>query len=162
MFSSELTCSNCGWRTVCGREDAIARLKIVGLLRRDPDPDDDLIRVLLTEAAPRMTCPLCKVQRLRAADHDASQDDDGDWQQGDWQTAVLCEVCRKPIDPERVEALPGVKRCVGCQGQSETGVDTEEPEYCPHCGSLVELRASRGSGITRYRRFCTGQPPCRL
>jgi hypothetical protein len=158
MFSSELTCSNCGWRTVCGREDAIARLKIVGLLRRDPDPDDDLIRALLTEAAPRMTCPLCKEQRLRAADHDASQDNDD----GDWQTAVLCEVCRKPIDPERVEALPGVKRCVGCQGLSETGTDTEEPEYCPNCGSLVELRASRGAGITRYRRFCTGNPSCRL
>ena len=34
--------------------------------------------------------------------------------------------------------------------------------FCPRCGSLVEIRVSRGSGITRYRRFCTGDPPCRL
>jgi hypothetical protein len=38
----------------------------------------------------------------------------------------------------------------------------KEPEYCPHCGSLVELRTTRGSGITRDRRFCTGNPSCRL
>ena len=156
MFSSELICGNCGWRTVCGRDDAIGRLRLIGLLRRDPDPDDGLLRALY-QSAPRMTCPLCKEKRLHAADYDASQDSDDDW-----QTAVLCEVCRQPIDPERVEALPGVKRCVACQGRDEAGKDIEEPEYCPHCGSIVEIRTSRGTGITRYRRFCTGQPPCRL
>lgn len=157
MFSSEVICGNCGWRTICGRDDAIGRLRLIGLLRRDPDPDEDLLRVLFADAAPRMTCPLCKEKRLHAVEHGASQED-GD----DWQTAVLCEICREPIDPERVEALPGVKRCVACQNLSEAGTDTEEPEYCPNCGSLVEVRASRGTGITRYRRFCTGQPPCRL
>jgi len=155
-FSSQLVCRNCQWRTVCGREDAIGRLRLVGMLRRDPDPDEDLLAVLLTEAAPRMTCPLCKEKRLSAIDHDPVADD------ADWQSAVLCEVCRQPIPPERVEALPGVKRCVACQGRSETGVAVEEPEYCPHCGSLVEIRVGRGAGITRYRRFCTGEPPCRL
>lgn len=157
MFSSELICGNCGWRTICGRDDAIARLRLIGLLRRDPDPDEELLRALFAESAPRMTCPLCKVKRVHAVDYDASQEDDADW-----QTAILCEICREPIDPERVEALPGVKRCVVCQNREEAGITTEEPEYCPHCGSLVELRASRGPGITRYRRFCTGQPPCRL
>jgi hypothetical protein len=157
MFSSELICGNCGWRTVCGREDAIARLKIVGLLRRDPDPGEDLLRVLFAEAAPRMTCPICKEKRLHAVEHDSSGEEDADW-----QSAVLCEVCRQPIPPERVEALPGVKRCVGCEGRDEAGTAVEEPEYCPQCGSIVEIRISRGTGITRYRRFCTGQPPCRL
>jgi hypothetical protein len=75
---------------------------------------------------------------------------------------VLCEVCQAPIPPERLEALAGVKRCVACQGRTEAGVAIEEPEYCPHCGALVEIRLSRGGGITRYRRFCTGNPPCRL
>jgi RNA polymerase-binding transcription factor DksA len=157
VFSSELICRNCQWRTVCGRDDAIARLRIIGLLRRDPDPDENLLRVLFVEAAPRMTCPMCKEKRLHAVDHDPEEDADADW-----QSAVLCEVCRKPIPPERVEALPNVKRCVGCQGRDEAGTAVEEPEYCPHCGSLVEIRASRGTGITRYRRFCTGNPACRL
>jgi len=156
MFSLELICRNCGWRTVSGRDDAIGRLRLVGMLRRDPDPNDDLLGVLFTEAAPRMTCPLCKEKRLDAVDHDPEADDD------DWQSAVLCEVCREPIPPERVEALPGAKRCVACQGRDEAGISVEEPEYCPHCGSLVEIRVGRGTGITRYRRFCTGEPPCRL
>jgi hypothetical protein len=87
-----------------------------------------------------------------------ADDDDGDW-----QAAVLCEVCRQPIAAERLEALPGTNRCVACQGKAElAGVHDEEPEYCPYCGSLVEIRVSRGAGITRYRRFCTGSPPCRL
>jgi len=157
VFSSELVCRNCGWRTICGREEAIGRLRLVGVLRRDPDPDEDLLGVLFTESAPRMTCPICKEKRLHAVEHASGDEDDTDW-----QSAVFCEVCREPIPPERVEALPGVKRCVACQGRNEAGIAVEEPEYCPRCGSLVEIRASRGTGITRYRRFCTGQPPCRL
>ncbi|HEX4414713.1 MAG TPA: TraR/DksA C4-type zinc finger protein [Lacipirellulaceae bacterium] len=149
---------NCGWRTVCGPADAIARLRLIGLLRRDKEPDEDVVAALLTEAAPRMTCSLCKEKRLVAR----PSDDTGDFSDDDWQAAVLCEVCREPIDPERLEVLPGTKRCAGCQSKSEAGQLADEPDYCPNCGSLVELRVSRGGGITRYRRVCTGEPPCRL
>jgi Zn finger protein HypA/HybF involved in hydrogenase expression len=156
VFSYELTCSNCGWQTVCGRDDAIARLRLIGQLRREPDPDEDLVATLFVEAAPRMTCPLCKEKRLAAR---PTVDDYAD----DWQAAVLCEICRAPIDAERLDAIPGTKRCAACQGKTEAGQLSEiEPDYCPNCGSLVEIRISRGSGITRYRRVCTGDPPCRL
>ena len=156
MFSYQLSCANCGWQTVCGCNDAIARLRIIGQLRREKDPSEDVVAELLVDAAPRMTCPLCKEKRLRAQ---PSVDDSAD----DWQAAVLCEVCREPIDPERLEAIPGAKRCAGCQGKSESGQLAEyEPDYCPNCGALVEVRVSRGGGITRYRRVCTGEPPCRL
>ena len=159
MFSFELTCRNCGWRTICGTADAAARLRLIGLLRREPDPDEDLLAELLVESAPRMTCPICKEKRLIATRSDSSVDSDD----GDWQTAVLCEVCREPIAPERLEAIPGAKRCAACQGKTEAGqLDDEEPEYCPQCGAIVEVRVSRGGGITRYKRFCTGEPPCRL
>ena len=60
MFSYELTCRNCGWRTVCGPADAAARLRLIGLLRREPDPDEEMLAALFVEAAPRMTCPICK------------------------------------------------------------------------------------------------------
>ena len=156
MFSYELLCGRCGWRTVCGREDAVARLRLIGLLRREPDPEDDTVAVLFVDAAPRMTCPLCKEKRLLARAADDTDD-------GDWQTAVLCEVCRAPIPPERLEAVPGAKRCAACQEQAELGaLEPPEPEYCPQCGAFVEIRMSRGAGITRYKRFCTGNPPCRL
>ena len=159
MFSYELTCRECGWRTVCGTADAAARLRLIGLLRREPDPEEDLLATLLVESAPRMTCPICKEKRLVATPSDAEQNVDD----GDWQAAVLCEICRAPIAPERLEAIPGAKRCAACQGKAEAGrmVD-DELEYCPQCGALTVVRISRGSGITRYKRFCTGEPPCRL
>jgi Zn finger protein HypA/HybF involved in hydrogenase expression len=159
MIAFELACHGCGWRTVCGRADAIGRLRLVGQLRREREPEDELVAALLVESAPQMTCPVCKEKRLQATPTDA----DADAADGDWQAATLCEVCREPIPPERLEALPGALRCVACQEKSESADATDESrEYCPHCGSLVELRVSGGGGITRYRRFCTGDPPCRL
>jgi hypothetical protein len=159
VFSYEITCSNCGLRTVCGPNDAVARLRIIGLLRRDKDPEEDAVGTLLVEAAPRMTCPLCKEKRLTAC----PSADDAAATADDWQAAVLCEVCREPIAPERLEAIPGAKQCAACQGKSETGrLPDSEPDYCPNCGAVVEVRVSRGSGITRYKRVCTGEPPCRL
>jgi RNA polymerase-binding transcription factor DksA len=156
MFAYELKCRECGWRTVCDREDATARLRLIGLLRRESDPDDDLIAALHIETAPRMTCPICKEKKLSASLAD-------DTEAAEWQAAVLCEICRAPIPAERVEAIRGVKRCANCQQQTECGeLADDEPEFCPHCGALVKLRLSRGAGITRYERVCTGIPPCRL
>lgn len=155
MFSYELRCSNCGWQTVSGIEDAVTRLRIIGQLRRDKEPDEALVAELLVDSAPRMTCPLCKEKRLSAR---PTADDDVE----EWQAAILCEVCRQPIDAERLEAIPSTKRCAACQGKAEAGKLVDEPDYCPHCGALVEVRISRGSGVTRYKRFCTGEPPCRL
>jgi Prokaryotic dksA/traR C4-type zinc finger len=156
VFSYQLNCRRCGWRTVCGPDDAVARLRLIGLLRREPDPGDDLVAELLVEAAPRMSCPTCKEKALSASPTDVGDD-------APWQAAALCEVCRAPIPPERLEAVPDAKRCTACQGKAEAGQFPDaEPDYCPHCGALVELRVSRGSGITRYRRLCTGDSPCRL
>jgi Prokaryotic dksA/traR C4-type zinc finger len=157
MISFELVCRRCGWRTVSGREDAIARLRLIGQLRRDRDPEDAIVSELFVESAPRMTCPVCKEKSLYTRPADEQLDD------GDWQAAMRCEVCRQPIPPERLEAIPGAERCSACQSKAETGQLTDdEPEYCPQCGALVELRVSRGGGITRYKRFCTGDPACRL
>jgi hypothetical protein len=156
VFSYELICSRCEWRTVSGYGDAVARLRLIGLLRREPDPGEEVLAALFVDAAPRMTCPICK-EKCLIAQPSGANDEDG------WQTAVLCQICRLPIDPERLEAIPGTKRCAACQGKAESGQLTDlEPDYCPHCGALVEIRVSRGSGITRYKRVCTGNPSCRL
>jgi Zn finger protein HypA/HybF involved in hydrogenase expression len=156
MIAYELQCRRCGWRTVCGLDDAVFRLRLIGLLRREPDPDENVVAALVVEAAPRMTCPLCKEKSLVATPAEDAPD-------GDWPAAVVCDICRGPIPPERLEALPGVKRCASCQQKSESGQLREsEPEYCPQCGALVEIRMTRGTGITRYKRVCTGIPPCRL
>ncbi len=157
MLSRSLSCPECQWRTVSGPADIASRLRLVGMLRRDGDPDEAILAALLPEAAARMTCPGCKRIGLVVGDADEIEDE------YDWQAAVLCDRCRQPIDPERLEVFPETRRCVPCQAKAEAGeAEPDEPEYCPKCGSLVELRVSRGSGLTRYRRFCTGNPSCRL
>jgi Zn finger protein HypA/HybF involved in hydrogenase expression len=156
MFSYELTCRHCGWRTVCGLDGAIARLRLIGQLRRDKEPDESIVESLLLESAPRMTCPICKEKQLWAQPSTSEEDET-------WATAVLCDICREPIAPERLEAIPNVKRCAACATRAEKGeLSALEPDFCPHCGSLVEVRVSRGGGITRYKRVCSGDPPCRL
>ena len=154
----KLVCHDCESESLCDYEEAVRRLRLVGLLRRESEPDEVALGELLTSAAPRMACPVCKSAGLIA-----SKGDDEDFAEDDWQTAVLCEICRQPVPPERLEVLPGVRRCVACQARDESGTLTDdEPEFCPKCGAIVELRVSRGAGITRYKRFCTGLPPCRL
>ena len=34
----------------------------------------------------------------------------------------LCEICRKPISPERLQALPQTKRCVACAERNGSDV----------------------------------------
>lgn len=140
-----------------GLAEAVAKLRLIGRLRRDKEPDEATVAALLEADSRLMTCPTCKRRGL--ACREASEDD---WEADDWQAAVLCEFCRQAIDPERLEFLPATKRCADCQGKAEAGtLDEGEPEFCPKCGGLVELRVSRGSGITRYRRFCTASD-CRI
>ncbi|WP_442485503.1 TraR/DksA C4-type zinc finger protein [Aeoliella sp. SH292] len=156
MLRKTLHCRKCGFRTIAGTDDLVARLRLVGQFRRDKEPDEAIVEALLPEYTPLMTCPMCKSIGLVAEDADTEWDDTDDW-----QAAVLCEICRKPIDPERLEYLPDTRCCTDCQQKSESGtLPDDDPDFCPRCGALVELRVSRGSGITRYRRFCTGG--CRL
>ncbi len=150
MLSKTFFCDDCGWRGVEGSAGIANRLRSLGLLKREKQPDDELLEQLLPGAAEKIACPECGAVGLRIADGEPDDEDD-------WQAAVLCEGCRKPIPPERLEALPGARRCVACQSVSETDPESEwEPEFCPRCGALVELRVSGAGGLTRYKRFCTG------
>lgn len=154
MISSLLSCPNCNWQTTCGEEQIATRLRTLGLLRRAPNPPEELVAELLRSNVSRLSCDQCASIGLLIAPADDRDDD--------WQQAVVCEVCRKPIPLERLEIFPKAKRCVACQDVADRGEDQDEPDFCPKCGALVELRVSRASGITRYKQFCTGTPSCRL
>ena len=111
-----------------------------------------LVETLFVEAAPQMTCPICKEKSLFAR-----LSEDVDEEPGDWQTAVLCEICREPIDPERLEAIPGTKRCAACAAKAESGqLDEIEPDYCPQlrcaCGSARKSRFRHNSLQARLHR----------
>jgi hypothetical protein len=111
---------------------------------------------MLASHGSRLICDRCGKQTLNVR-LDADCDDRGQWEQ-----VVVCEVCRESITPERLEIKPSATRCVKCQDAADRGQSFVEPDYCPKCGSLLELRVSRSGGITRYKLWCTGDPPCRL
>ena len=148
-----LECPQCSWQVTCSIEQIVERLRRVGALRRATHPPDDLVLELLYNHLPELTCDKCQQKGLVLSE---------DEEEGDWQQAVVCEVCRQPIPPERLEVFPNARCCVNCQNSADRGELAEEPDFCPRCGSLVELRVSRAGGLTRYKRFCTGDPPCRL
>jgi RNA polymerase-binding transcription factor DksA len=155
MISIQLHCDHCQWWTLCGDPDLVRRLRKIGVLRRAESPPEDLVRELLNSHGAQLTCDRCQRAQLRFVD--GAPDDEGDWQQ-----ARLCEVCREPIAPERIEFLPSTTRCTVCQDASDRGVRQIEPEFCPKCGALAELRVSSAGGITRYKLFCTNSPACRI
>jgi ssDNA-binding Zn-finger/Zn-ribbon topoisomerase 1 len=156
MLSVQLDCDGCGWRTLCGEGEILRRLRIVGQFRRATDPPEEMVREVLLAHGGALACDECMAAGLRVT-LDPSQDDGDEWEQ-----AIVCEICREPIPAERLEYLPGATRCVKCQDAADRGRAFVEPEYCPKCGSLLELRVSRGGGITRYKLWCTGSPACRL
>ncbi len=165
MFSSTLVCTQCGWRTIGGEEEIVRRLRALGLFRRAPHPPIELVSELLKTHAHRLTCDACHNTGLYSPAVSAGSLAGSlaeSESRGDWQQAILCQICREPISPDRLEVFPNARRCAKCQDLSDRGAEPITPEYCPKCGALVELRVSRGGGITRYKRFCTGQPPCRL
>ncbi len=157
-MSAIIECNQCGWRTVCGHEDLARRLRNLGLLRRAPHPPADLVEELARSNLHRLVCDQCHAMGLAFVALDDVETDEA----GDWQQAVLCEICRQPVPPERLEIFPKVRRCVSCQNASDRGMEPDAQEYCPKCGALLEVRVSQGGGVTRYKQFCTGQPPCRL
>jgi hypothetical protein len=166
MLSNILACSKCRWRTVCGEDELARRLRTLGLLRRSPHPPPELVSELLRVNVHRLACDACHHVGLTiVADGDDSPrgkpsiaDDDA----SGWQQAVICQICREPISPERLEVFPNSERCAKCQDLADRGAEPAPPEFCPKCGALLEMRVSRGGGITRYKQFCTGSPSCRL
>jgi predicted RNA-binding Zn-ribbon protein involved in translation (DUF1610 family) len=125
-------------------------LKSAGMVRRDTAPEPELLPELFRAAAAKFACPKCGRLGLVAAD--AGEDDDEAW-----GMARKCVECGQPIPRERLEVFPGATLCVECQGKSDRGEPTGEAEYCPRCGSVMQLRQS-GRGVTRYVMAC---PRCR-
>ena len=155
MLSRQFECGACGWWTLAGEVEIARRLRTLGLLRRASDPPTEMVLELLATYGPKLPCDRCRATGLTIR-----EGDEGD--RGDWHTAVVCELCREPIPAERLDALPDARRCVTCQAAADRGQSFVEPDYCPKCGSLLELRVSGGGGTTRYKLFCTGSPSCRL
>ncbi len=149
----EVSCRSCGYRRVLGPVQMLEQLRHDGLLKRAKEPARDVIQELFVSRLDRLPCPTCGVSGLQWGPAE-------EWNDADWDDAVpvagrACEVCRRPISPERLEVFPDTRRCRDCQQSADRGEDSAEPEYCPRCGAIMQLRLQRGAGIARYEMYCS-------
>jgi RNA polymerase-binding transcription factor DksA len=150
-----IRCQSCGRRADLTYAELLSRLRELGFLRREGEPSPELAVELAQSAIAEGrwgTCPDCGSARWGAA----SPMDDVD-EAADWGDVRHCQQCGAVIPAERVEVFPNSTQCARCQQQSERGPAADEVEYCPHCGSIMQLKASTSPGAT-YRMHC---PSCR-
>ncbi|NUQ64024.1 MAG: TraR/DksA C4-type zinc finger protein [Pirellulales bacterium] len=147
----ELSCPDCSWSEVCGPAGVARWLRAAKKVRTGREPQYDIMVALLLGTAGQLTCPRCGRTGLAAG---PPRDDVL------WADNTTCQSCSRPIPRERLEAVPGTRLCAACRQAEESG-GAGEVEYCPRCGSPMELRLSRSAGISRYVMECTASPPCR-
>lgn len=147
-----IRCQNCGRQSDLSLADLLARLRELGFLRREVEPPLELTIELAQSAIAEGrwgNCPDCGQGHWGTSEPET---DDAD----EWGDARHCQQCGAVLPAERLEVFPNSTLCARCQQQSESGT-AEELEYCPHCGSIMQLRASTSPGAT-YRLYC---PSCR-
>lgn len=139
----ELFCPHCQATEICGPDRMIAKLRSVSVLRREADPETDLLVELFRSSASRLPCHACKQIGLQAR----APVDEG------WETVRFCESCAMRIPDERLELFPTAKRCAKCEASSSQD-DHSSREFCPRCGEVLNMRLRRGGGIARYQMTC--------
>lgn len=145
-------CPVCRHSEPSGSETLIARLQSAGLLKRatrEERSDLSYLLALAETASQRWHCPDCGASGVTVAEKDASHDVDG---------GKPCAACGKLIPPARIELFPETSLCTSCQSTVDRGGTPDTEEYCPRCGTRMQIRAAGGSGVSRYALVC---PHCR-
>ncbi len=155
MFESSynvyLQCCACENVEFADTHALAARLRKLGMFRRDADPPSELVKEMVSRMADAFSCSTCQNVGLTVTDKDPF--DDEDWGQG-----RKCESCRALIPPERLEIFPDTRLCMACKSADESGATDEgEADYCPRCGDIRHLRQRGGTGVAGYKMFC---PTC--
>ncbi len=143
----ELACSACGSRELIGPLQMLDRLHAAGMLKRERDPDWELVGELFRATSAARRCKDCGSAAV-VLQPCADAADDG------WGDVRCCERCGATIPAERLEVFPDTQLCVRCQQVRDRGTDDAEPEYCPRCGAVMQLRLSRSAGLARYVMYC--------
>ncbi len=146
----QLRCRGCRWNAIAGVDEMAQWLRDVGMLRANKAPEPEILRELFTYASDRYRCPECDKAPLKIEEIDEQDDEQ-------WGMARACEVCRKPILAERLEIFPDERMCAACKTSNPDGAVQPEVDYCPRCGSVMEMKHGRGQGVTRYSLVC---PSC--
>ena len=144
-----LRCSKCGHEEFCRPSQLLQRMQQAGLLRRLANPDPALVQELLPSAFAKFRCEKCDAIGL--VGEETVDDEEA------WEESRACDKCREPIPRERLDLFPDATRCARCE-ENAVSDPGEELEYCPRCGSPMQLKLSTRPGVTRYAMAC---PDCR-
>ena len=144
----DLKCLNCGQISVCDGGEMGRWLSDHGMLRREKNPDLELLVELFKTSASTFQCRACGETGM-VADRSIEADEEI------WSAVRKCEACGHVIPVERLEIFPETRHCTVCKDSGERGIVKQDPQYCSNCGGLMALMASRGSGISRYEYRCT-------
>lgn len=144
-----LRCPDCSRQSVLGYSNKVAILRSQGKLRREKNPDPELVDALLEAALPGIACRQCGSSGLRIELQEEEESPEF------WGERRRCADCQEPIPAERLEIFPDADRCAACQAKASGG-DGVEAEFCPRCGDRMVLVA-RSAGITRFQNRC---PAC--
>ncbi len=146
-----LRCTDCGSEQLFQRDQMVEKLGDHNMLRRNAEPESDLLVELWRSAMPNFRCADCGAAALVQVTAEL----DG----ADWGEAKMCDGCGEMIAAERLEVFPKSTLCAACQSKDDRGeTPAEDVDYCPHCGSIREVRTSRRGGLSGYRMYC---PACR-
>jgi len=144
-------CPACSHAEETSQDVLFQRLRGAGLLRRveaEEARDLDFLLQLAGSAKGKLLCPSCGAANYLpelAGDEGAA-----------WGDVRKCAGCGSTIAPERLEVFPDTMLCPACQQKSERGT-SGEAEYCPRCGTPMQVRQRRGRGIAAYELAC---PSC--
>ena len=144
-------CPACSHTEETPQDALYQRLRGVGLLRRvkaEEAKDIDYLLQLASSAKDKLTCPGCGADSYLP--ELAAEDESG------WGEQRKCAQCKAVIAPERLEVFPDTTICPACQTKAEKG-ETGQAEYCPRCGTPMQVRQRRGRGIAAYELAC---PSC--
>ncbi len=146
-------CPACRHTEQSGSETLLARLQSAGLLKRasrDERQDLPYLLALAETVAGQWNCPACGAAGLKVSDAEGSLDE--------FDQGQPCAACGKMIPPERMELFPETTLCTSCQAVVDRGGTPDTQEYCPRCGTRMQVRPARGAGVSHYALVC---PQCR-
>jgi predicted RNA-binding Zn-ribbon protein involved in translation (DUF1610 family) len=146
-------CRACRHTEPSDRDNLISRLQGAGLLKRATRQERKDLPYLLALArtvSDQWLCPACGAAGLTLDEADGPADD--------FEAGQPCAACGKMIPAERMELFPDTTLCTACQSIVDSGGTPDTQEYCPRCGSLMQIRAGRASGVAHYALVC---PHCR-
>jgi RNA polymerase-binding transcription factor DksA len=142
-------CPHCQDRQSLSPSELAARLRSLGMLKRDDEQSLEMLLALADAARLRLVCQACGSGGL-----DVEREPDDEWE----ASGKACAACGAAIPSERLELFPASDLCAACQARVDQGQTPDQhDDYCPHCGTRMIVRQRRGSGIAGYAMIC---PAC--